>query len=334
MVPLGEPGNTRSVLRKIGMTLLMGAISFPFTQLLFPDFAGQIAAAAVFGSVALVVQFLIDFERRLGAVEDRLTTAVDQIRETVRHGFARVNDATELVARMETAGVQTVAVANLVRHAAGISPHAPTLVRDFVQLEVDRVSELLHGLTLNEATYDGEDQDWLLNLTKCAKESIDAISIPEVDAAGNTYHSFWESPLGMRYLDSQRGALSRKVRIRRVFVTTHDDVSRDLVLQAICQSQSDSGIKVRLLCPSAVPPEIRGQITDFILFDNTVCYETNPVPHIDHGAAPMILSNHLELRDQRLHERTERYKIIWEAATPWEEVPITERVLTAVPDEA
>jgi hypothetical protein len=331
---MGEPGNARSVLRKIGVTLLMGAISFPFTQLLFSDLAGQIAAAAVFGSIALVVQFLVDFERRLGRVEDGLDTAVHQIRETVRQGFARVNDATELVSRMETAGMETVAVAKLVRHAAGISPHAPALVRDFVQLEVDRVSELLRGLTVNEATYDGEDQDWLLNLTKCVQESIDAVSIPEVDAAGNTYHSFWASPLGLRYLDAQRGAAGRGVRIRRVFVTTHDDVRHDPVLQSICQSQVDSGIEVRLLYPSAVPPEIRGQITDFILFDNKICYETNPVPHVDRGAAPMILSNHLELRDDRLHERTDRYRIIWAAASPWEDVTPAERVLTAVPDES
>jgi len=334
VVPLGEPGNTRSVLRKISMTLLMGAISFPFTQLLFTDLAGQIAAAAVFGSVALIVQFLIEFERRLARVEDGLDAAVDQIRETVRQGFARVNDATELVARMETAGVHTVAVTNLVRHATGISPHAPPLVRDFVQLEVDRVSELLRGLTVNEATYDGEDQDWLLNLTRCVENTIDAISIPEVDATGNTYDGFWQSHLGRRYLDAQRAAISRGVRIRRVFITEGDDMTNDTVLHDICQYQVDSGIEVRLLYPSAVPPEIRGQITDFILFDDKLCYETIPAPHVYRGEVPMILSNRLELRDDRLSERIARYEIIWESASPWSNMSPTERLLTAVPDES
>ncbi|MGB3437384.1 MAG: hypothetical protein WBA97_01420 [Actinophytocola sp.] len=316
------------------MTLLMGAISFPFTQLLFSDLPGQIAAAAVFGSIALVVQFLIDFEHRLGRVEDGLQAAVKQIRETVQQGFARVNDATELVARMETAGVQSVAVTKLVSRAAAISPHASALVRNFVHLEVDRVSELLRGLTVNEATYDGEDQDWLLNLTKCVTSSIDAISIPEVDAAGNTYHSFWASPMGVRYLDTQRASGSRGVRIRRVFVTTHDNVGTDSVLHSICQSQVDSGIEVRLLYPSAVPPEIRGQITDFILFDDEICYESHPAPHVDRGAAPMILSNHLELRHDRLQDRIDRYRIIWESASPWDQLVAPERVLTAVPDES
>jgi hypothetical protein len=331
---LEEPGKARSVLRKIGVTLLMGAISFPFTQLLFTDLAGQISAAAVFGSVALIVQFLMEFERRLASVESGFQAAVDQIRETVRQGFAGINDATALVARMETAGVRSVAVTNLVQHAAGISPQAPALVRDFVQLEVDRVSELLRGLSVNEATYDGEDQDWLLNLTRCVENTIDAISIPEVDAAGNTYYGFWQSHLGRRYLDTQRAAISRGVHVRRVFVTEHEDMASDTALHDICQYQVDSGIDVRLLYPSAVPPELRGQITDFILFDDKLCYETTPAPHVYRGEVPMILSNRLELRDERLTERVSRYKTIWESACPWSEASRAERLLAAVPDES
>jgi hypothetical protein len=312
----------------------MGAISFPFTQVLFTDLAGQIAAAAVFGGIALIVQFLIDFERRLGRVEDGLVDAVNQIRETVREGFAGINDATELVARMETSGVHTVAVTKLVRHAAGISPHAPRLVRDFVQLEVDRVSELLRGLNVNEVTYDGEDQDWLLNLTRCVQDSIDAVSIPEVDAAGNTYYGFWQSHLGRRYLDMQRQATGRGVRIRRVFVTEHDDMDNDPILYEICQCQADSGIEVRLLSPSAVPLELRDQITDYIVFDDKLCYETTPAPHVYHGDVPMILSNRLELRNDRLMERIARYEAIWESASPWSGVSASERLLSAVPDES
>jgi hypothetical protein len=312
----------------------MGAISFPFTQLLFPELAGQIAAAAVFGSVALVVQFLMEFERRLAGVEAGLADAVGRIRETVRQGFAKVNDATELVTQMETAGVRPDAVTRLVKHAAGISPHAPPLVRDFVQLEVDRLSELLRGLKLHEATYDGEDQDWLLNLTRCAAHTIDAISIPEVDAAGNTYHSFWQSHLGRRYLDVQRQAIHRGVHIRRVFVTERDEMANDPVLQRICQFQVDSGIEVRLLYPSAVPLEIRGQITDFILFDDNLSYETTPMPHVEHGDVPVILSSRLELREDRLSERTARYRNIWESGSPWADVSQTDRLLTAVPDES
>jgi hypothetical protein len=332
---LADPGNTiPAVLRKIGVTVLMGVISFPFTQLLFPELAGQIAAAAVFGSVVLMIQFLIEFERRLGRVELGLVDAVANIRDLVRQGFAKVNDATQLVAQVEIAGLDTVAVTRLVQHAAMISPEASPLVRAFVQLEVNRVSELLRGLTVNEATYEGEDQDWLLNLTRCAEHTIDAVSIPEVDAAGNIYHSFWQSHLGRRYMDLQRQAIRRAVRVRRVFVIDRDEVVDDAVLQRICRFQDDSGIEVRLLSSSAVPDEIRGQITDYIVFDDKLSYETTPAPHVDRGDVPLILSSRLELREDKVLDRVVRYKNIWEAATPWSEVPTAERVLSAVPDES
>jgi hypothetical protein len=331
---LAEQDKAVSVLRKIGITLLMGAISFPFTQLLFPSLEGQIAAAAVFGGFVLMIQFLVDFERRLGRVEAGLVDCVENIRDMVTEGFAKVNHATELVAQVETAGLKTVAVTRLMQHAAGISPDVPPLVRAFVQLEVDRVSELLRGLTVNEATYDGEDQDWLLNLTRSAERSIDAISIPEVDAAGNTYHSFWQSHLGRRYLDLQRQAIRRGVRVRRVFVAERDEMANDPVLQRICRFQADSGIEVRLLYPSAVPEEIRGQIIDFILFDDRLSYETTPVPHVDRGDVPMILCSRLELREDRLIDRVIRYKNIWASATPWSDIPTTERLVSTVPDES
>lgn len=334
MVPLGESGNTVPVLRKIFVTLLLGGISFPFTQLLFPSLAGQIAAAAVFGAVVLMVQFLVDFERRLGRVEDGLVDCVDSIREIVLQGFAKVNHATQLIAQVESAGLRSAAVTGLIEHAASISPDAPPLVRAFVQLEVDRVSELLRGLAVNEATYDGEDQDWLLNLTRCAEHTIDAISIPEVDAAWNTYHSFWQSHLGRRYMDVQRQAIRRGVIIRRVFVTAQEAPADESVLQRICRFQADSGIEVRLLYPSAVPEEIRGQITDFILFDDKLSYETTPVPHVDRGDVPMILSSHLELREDKLLDRVTRYRNIWASARPWSDVMTGDRLLSGVREES
>jgi hypothetical protein len=96
----------------------------------------------------------------------------------------------------------------------------------------------------------------------------------------------------------------------------------------------DTGIEVRLLYPSAVPRDIRGQITDFILFDDKLSYETTPVPHVDRGEVPMILSSRLELRDDRLSERILRYRNIWESGSPWVDVSSTDRLVTAVPDES
>lgn len=317
VVSLSDSANVRSVLRKIIITIFVGLIAFPFTQLLFSTLSAQVVTGAAFSGVVLLVQFLSDFEKRLARVEAQQIRSVAEIRAVVEQGFSKVNDATQLFAQVETAGLKTVAVTQLVQHAGQISPEAPRLVCNFAQIEIDRVSAFLRELTEQEATYDGEDQDWLLGLTRSAAESIDAISLPEVDAAAHSFHSFWESPLGRHYLDVQREAVRRGVRVRRVFVTEHDDVSSDAMLQRICRIQTELGIEVRLLYPSAVPRELRGSLFDFILFDNTLSYEVTPAAHVEHGETPMILNTRLVLRRVRVEERIARYRSIWASAEPW-----------------
>jgi hypothetical protein len=319
VISLGDNANARSVLRKIVITTIIGAISFPFTQLLFSSLAGQVITAAAFGSIVLLIQFLVDFEKRLAKVESRMIDSVAEMRAVVERGFARVNDATQLMAGVETAGLQTVAVTQLMQHAAGISAEAPLLVCAFAQREVDRVSEFLRQLGDEEANYEGEDQDWLLGLTRCAEHSIDAISLPEVDAAGNSFLNFWDSHLGRHYLDLQRDAIRRGVRIRRIFVTERDELDKDPVLRRICRTQAELGIEVRLLYPSAVPRVFRGSLFDFILFDNTLSYEATPAAHVELGETPMILNTRLILRSVRVDERIERYQSIWDSATPWDD---------------
>lgn len=73
----------RSVVRKIIITTILGLIAFPFTQLLFPDPPGQIAGAAVFAGFVLLVQFLVDFERRLGRVEQELLDTITALQRVV-----------------------------------------------------------------------------------------------------------------------------------------------------------------------------------------------------------------------------------------------------------
>lgn len=314
---MSGPVKSRSVLRKIFITTVMGVISFPFTQLLFPELPGQITMAAAFGGFVLLVQFLIDFEYRLESVERQLVKTVDDVRQVVRDGFANVNNATQLLAEVETGGMKTVAVTDLLHNAAGISPRTPPLVARLAQVEIERVSAFLHELGEEEANYEGEDRDWLLELTQCAERCIDAISIPEVDAAGNSQHSFWESPLGRRYLDCQREAIRRGIRVRRVFVTDYDTMRNDAVLQHICRTQAEMGIEVRLLYPISQPRVLQGYLFDFIVFDNTLSYEANPAPRVEQGESPMILNTRLVLRPERVLERIERYRHMWESAEPW-----------------
>jgi hypothetical protein len=330
--PLKGPGNAAPVLRKILVTVAVGGVSFPFTQLLFTNLPGQIAAAGAVGAVVLMVQFLIDFERRLAKVESGFVECVDEIGETVREGFAKVNQATSLVAQVESGGLRSGEMTRLLKRAAKISPGAPVLVRSFVQLEVEQMSELLGGLAGKRVTYEGEDQEWLLNLTRSAERTIDAMSLPEVDKAGNIYHSFWQSNLGRRYMDLQDQAIQRGVRVRRVFVTEEDEMAGDPVLQDICRLQAAIGIEVRLLDPATVDKKIRGQIFDFIMFDDELSYETTPEPGVRRNKFPGVRSNTLELHEDTVTDRIALYQSIWSAATPWTDVASKPDDRTARPE--
>jgi hypothetical protein len=294
----------------------MGAISFPFTQLLFPDLAGQITMAAAFGAFVLLVQFLIDFEHRLEAVEHQLVKTVEQMRQVVEEGFAKVNDFTQLLAKVETGGLSIGAVAQLMHDAGEISPQTPPLVSALANYEVGRVSVFLRELAKEEAKYDGEDQEWLLELTRKVKKGIDAISLPEVDAAGNSLLSFWDSPLGHRYLTQQHEAIRRGVRVRRIFVVQPAQLESDAVLRQICRAQTEVGVEVRILLPGV----FRGSLDDFIVFDNSLSYEVTPATHVESG--PMIVNTRLDLRSDRVAERIEDFRKIWSLAVPWSDFSV------------
>jgi hypothetical protein len=306
------------VLRKIVITSFTGAVSFPLTNMIFSSPTAQLTMAVGVGGVILVIQFLIDFEKRLAAVEGRQIEQMAEVRRAVEQGFVKVNAATRLFGEVEMAGLKTDSVTQLVENAVAIGPHAPPLLSAFIQAEMDRISQFLHELADQEATYDGEDRDWLLALTRSATATIDAISLLAVDAGGKVFHGgFWWSDLGHRYLSAQREAVQREVRIRRIFVIEHNSLVDDPSLHFICNSQAELGIEVRVVCLLDMPNTMKRYLYDFILFDNVLSYEATPAAHLEDGANPLILNTRLVLRSTKLEERIKRYRELWASATPY-----------------
>ena len=324
-----DRGNARSVVRKVIITAIVGTISFTLTAIIFSSAPQQFAVAAGVGSIALLAQFLVDIEHRLLRVEREQVNSVTEIQLVVDRGFAKINDATQLFAQADAAGLPAASVTKLVQRAVAIGPEVPPLVCAFAYSEIDRVSEFLRELADQQATYEGEDREWLLGLTRNTVHSIDAISIPEVDAADNAYHNFWKSDLGRHYLDLQRNAVRRGVRVRRVFVIERDQIAGDPTLQRTCGIQEDLGIEVRLLYPSAIPHSIRNSLFDFIVFDNTVSYEATPATHVEEGENRVILHTRMILRQENVKERIEIYNNIWDSAVTWRDN--NTRQTTAVP---
>lgn len=310
-------------MRKIVVTTLIGAISFPLTNVAFPTTAEQLVMTAAVGAVVLIVQFLVEVDHRLSMIESQQAQHAHETKRVVHQGFSNINDATRLFGRLETSGLNTQAVTHLVQKATELG-EAPPLVSGFIQSQIDRLSELFGGLAGDQATYAGEDRDWLLALTRTAQRSIDAISLPTVDAGGHAFNSgFWGSDLGYRYLDLQHEAIQRGVLVRRLFVIREPEVADDPGVLDTCRSQADLGITVRLLYPAAVPNTVQGRLFDFILFDDVLSYEVEPASAVDEDLNPMILHTRLILNDDKMAERRRRYDYLWRSASPLPDRTVT-----------
>src|SRR5262245_29872388 len=115
---MSRPQPLVAVLRKIVVTVVFAALSFPLANLLFESPIGQLLTALSVAAVALVIQFLIDFEQRLAVVEsDKGTNDV-------------VTELAERVAVIDACG----------------SP----LLSGFAEIELRTMSRLLHALSARE----------------------------------------------------------------------------------------------------------------------------------------------------------------------------------------
>jgi hypothetical protein len=316
--PLASP-----VLRRIVLTLVPSGLTYLLTTLFQQDQIWAITLATFIGGVFLVVQFLSEFDDRLRTVEIEHAGRVHALEEaqrrhaaeierTVHEGFNQISEATRLFSLVQESGLRTEVLTQLVKHSAQIGP-APALLFDLAQSEIGRMSDFLREVATGaDVTYDGEDREWLLGLTRHARRTIDATSLITVD--GGISEGLWASDLGHRYLDVQHEALQRGVAIRRLFIIDRRDLAHARGLDDVCRLQQELGIEVRVLDPSAMPPLERNPVFDFILFDDEVCYETNTSARIEDGHAPIVVNTRLVFATRRLQTRRVQFGALWNAA--------------------
>ncbi|MGY0237131.1 DUF6879 family protein [Longispora urticae] len=318
--------------RQFVLSVLAGGAAYLLTLLAKQPGIWGVTLSVFVGGVTLVVRFLIDVDNRLRAVQaaharhaDAVESALREHSQTVqrsqaRHDervealiekrFGQIDEATRLFGRVDASHLRTDAVTQLVQRAAQLEPDLPDLVKGFAQTEITRFSDFLEDLGGGrEASYDGEDRDWLLGLARNARQSIDAVSITGVDVAGG----LWESELGHRYLTAQRGAVVRGVRVRRLFVLAgRPETNSGAHLEAVFRVQHDFGIEVRVLDPEAEIAIPRRDLFDFCLFDEALSYEVQPTPQFD-GEPPSIVRTQLVLLPARVADRVSRFEALWHA---------------------
>ncbi|WP_218671291.1 hypothetical protein [Microbispora sp. GKU 823] len=274
--------------------------------------------ATFISGVAFVVQFLADVDDQLETVLQEQRRQHTKTHDLVADSFSKINEASKLFGVVEMSALETRGVAELVQNAAKIRDDMPDLVKSLVHHEVTRMAKFLGELADGRyALYEGEDRDWLLALARNARVSLDAISLTSVDARDTEFEGgFWHTDLGQRYVKLQRDLVQRGARVRRVFVVDRSERLDSETFRRVWKWQTTVGIEVRTLLLTDAPPLLRGSLSDFILFDGVVYYESNPAPQVGDGIAPVIHSTILVQDQERVRERAERFSELWEAATP------------------
>jgi hypothetical protein len=309
------------ILVKAAISVVFGLVAFgvsiPFTNLPHAGAYG-VAISLFVGGVAFVVQFLYDVERRLEWMEEAYSIEAEKTAHRITEGFKKINEATELFGLVEASALKTDAMTQLVRNSTRIEA-SPLLVFEFVQAEISRLSEMLKEISdSGVVTYEGEDRDWMLGLTKSAKHTIDATSLTTVDAGGRGFvdGGLWASDLGQRYLDTQRDAVRRGVQIRRVFIMDRPELLTDPDFMGVCQMHEDIGIETRILHPSRIPGTRRDSLFDFIIFDGVLSYQATPASRVGDYSRPVIVNTQLIQRATAVTDRIQRFQDLWRAAAP------------------
>lgn len=299
---------------KIVLPLLVGLIA-----LVSAHFGGMRAGdalelAAVVAFALALALFIVDTQQRISAVGERATA-----------GFAQVGRLAELSGLIERSSLGPALLTDFLRTAGQVDGRVNPLLQRVAVREVERVALFLRQLPVGiEISYDGEDRDWMLALTREAKTSVNAISLSTVDAGVlGLDGGLWTSDLGQRYLELQREAVARKVRIRRIFVVEHEheEMVQDESFLRITAMQRDIGVQVRMLDHKLIPDWMGPMIFDFIVFDGAVSYETTPTTSFSSGQSrPGMLRTRLVPQPERVQELEERFEKLWEQADPERQV--------------
>jgi hypothetical protein len=300
-VPYGDALRFPPFLQKALVTAIVGGITYLLTNVANQPEVWKLTASIFLGGAAFIVQYMIDFERRLESAENSLGVHNAEMKELVAQGFARINEVTELFGLVDRSALLPEDVTRLLRSVTQVGSGAPAIMQAFVREEMRSLTNLTENLNRKLVDYDGEDHDWILALTQCAAATIDATST-KVD------HDFWPSELGQRYLRAQRDAIKdRQVRIRRLFIVDTPEHNTP-ELEQLCDNQQSLGIEVRVVVLSELSPINRMDETDdFIVFDEQLSYE------VGSDLLGVNMKTLLDLRADRVARRVQRFRMLWEA---------------------
>ncbi|NMO49615.1 hypothetical protein HH310_00145 [Actinoplanes sp. TBRC 11911] len=305
--------------RKIGWTLLTGFVGFSGSELLDNvlnvTVAEQLIITFIIGGVTLLAQYLADVEHRFDESDRLHREAIQDLREMIRRGFQSVDEATELIAEIDRSAIHPDLLKQLIRRSSHLTSEAGPLVRALASSETQRLATTIQSLADgHQLYYDGEDREFLLALARGTSASLYATSWAVIKTNVGFEAGFWLSDLGARYLDLQRTATRRDVVARRIFIVESTTAAADPELIPILGMQRNAGIEVRVLVASDAAQD--GGLSDYVIFDEQICYETTPVMRSELPGSPWRLTTRLLLNEETVRHRVQHFQELWARALP------------------
>jgi hypothetical protein len=294
------------------VSLATGTLTFLASLLVDQPLAQTIMLSVFVGGVAMVLQVLAQFDRRVAATQDLVSESSETMRDLVTEQFSAVSEATELFG-LANASALREEVKRLARSSLRVSRPVPPLTLDLARSQLERTARFLEQIGGGyEAVYDnGEDRDWLLALTHHVTTSIDATSRGSVGPDGAFVdEGLWQTELGQRYLEAQGRAIRNGVTIRRVFVLDQADLAADPAFRGIYKEQVRMGIEVRAVDLAKLRSAGSTFVSDFVLFDDVVSYESEHGPRRP-GWGPMYVRTLLILDELRISQQRHRFEELW-----------------------
>jgi hypothetical protein len=132
----GAASDGSSVIRTALLTIATGGVTFLITNGLNQPQSICIMLSILIGGIALMVRFLVDFERRLAGVEQIEKDGMAEMKQLVGEAFSEISEATALYGLIEASALQTDLVIQLVRNSTQISPTSPPIIYQFVQAKM------------------------------------------------------------------------------------------------------------------------------------------------------------------------------------------------------
>ncbi|MFH9547689.1 DUF6879 family protein [Streptomyces sp. NPDC017435] len=298
-------GGTRiaPLLLKTLITVVVSMVAYGIADLLdlSQDVLEKIGMSIGIGGLTLIVQHMVDFERRLASMETGQRTRTRELYDNLH----QLSEAAGLLSELDQAGMSASDAKRLINSASLVGQQGPEIVKAFARAEIQSLASVITDLTGMAAHWRRDNNEPLIRLTECAQRTIDATS--------STFGlAFWDTDLAGHYLDAQIEAMrARGVSIRRLFmINLAEESDPDFMARfmELCQEQRDLGIRVRFVVLSP-QRRIRAAARDIVIFDDTLYLEFEP------DLQQSNLQTRLDADAPRVDEQVGHFNDLWQAAT-------------------